>query len=306
MNAPAYDEIIWSAAFPTYASDEAIRRLKTLLESSSVLDEDFFPNFFDTVVAEQSKLGVRLHKGMPLFWMAASAGMSGDKKKATELMMQAFTEDVLTFGHEASLGHAATSLRRDYGFSQKTLASLEKFIIGKASTTFYPESLVKLYRNESGEDPVAKEGFQGVSDESLWDSQVAQLRQKLKTELRPSIWTSPANETEVQKTIFTILRQIDPNVEREFVVRGPDGKDAKVDFSLYQNKVCVEIKLIKEKGREKPVIDEITADIPFYFRFFKRSLFVVYDACGAINDSDRFVGDLEKANEQVKVLVVKH
>ena len=138
------------------------------------------------------------------------------------------------------------------------------------------------------------------------DSQVAQLKEKLKTELRPSIWTSPASETEVQKTIFTILRQIDPKVEREFVVRGPDGKDAKVDFSLYQNKVCVEIKLIKEKGRERSVIDEINADIRFYLPSFKRSLFVVYDACGAVSDSNRFVGDFEKANEQVRVLVVKH
>ena len=138
------------------------------------------------------------------------------------------------------------------------------------------------------------------------DSQVAQLKEKLKTELRPSIWTSPASETEVQKTIFTILRQIDPKVEREFVVRGPDGKDAKVDFSVYQNKVCVEIKLIKEEGRERSVIDEINADIRFYLPSFKRSLFVVYDASGAINDSNRFVGDFEKANEQVRVLVVKH
>ena len=102
------------------------------------------------------------------------------------------------------------------------------------------------------------------------------------------------------------LMQIDPKVEREYVVRGPGGKDAKVDFSLYHNKVCVEVKLIKEKGRERSVIDELNADIRYYFPFFKRALLDIYYACGAINDANRLVEDFEKPHDQVKVLVVKH
>jgi len=46
----------------------------------------------------------------------------------------------------------------------------------KSQYDFLPRVLVKLYRNESGEDPVAKEGFQGVSEESLWIRKSLSLR----------------------------------------------------------------------------------------------------------------------------------
>ena len=277
------DEVFWSALFPKSPSDEAIRRLRILIERIQGTD-DFFQALSELLITEQSRLGVRLHNGLPLYWMAASVANSGDKRKATELMMEAFAEDVLTTGHDASLGFAASSLRRDFGLSSETLISLKDHVMEKARSILYPSALVRSYLNESSQEVVPKEGFGGVSEESRLDSRLAQLREKLNRDLRPSIGASPSNEADVQDVVFTILRQTDPKVEREYFGGRVAGKDSKIDFPLFQNKIGVEVKLVKEKGRERAVIDEIAADIPFYLKSLKRLLFIVYDACGAIND----------------------
>jgi hypothetical protein len=306
MAASSLDEMFWAATFPISAPQEAMRRLKPLVENSTKFDQVFFDKFLDMIVAEQSRQGVRLHKGMALYWMAGLASGSGDTKKAMELMMESFAEDVLTVGHGAWLGYAATSLRDDFGLSAEMLDSLKEFVMEKARFTFYPSSLVKSYLTEKGRDTTPKENFQGVSEESRLDSQVAQLREKLNLDLRPSIRTSPSSEAELQNAVFIILRQVDQSVEREHPSGRLAGKGSKIDFSLFVNKIGVEIKLIKERGRLRQVIDEIVSDVPFYFESLKRVLFVIYDSCGEIDDPGRVVADLERIHTGTRLLVVKH
>jgi hypothetical protein len=75
------------------------------------------------------------------------------------------------------------------------------------------------------------------------------------------------------------------------------------DFAFDRIGLAVEVKLCKDRDREKAIIDEINADILGYGVGYDRCLFVIYDL-GFIRDVAKFSGDIE-ANPNVHVLIIK-
>ncbi len=108
------------------------------------------------------------------------------------------------------------------------------------------------------------------------------MKERLQNHLHPSFRSPPNSESEVQNVTFALLRQIDSSAEREYRGVRLAGKDFTIDFSLFKNRVGVEVKLIKEKTRLGQIIDEVNANIPAYIKQFARVIFVIYDACGRL------------------------
>ena len=75
------------------------------------------------------------------------------------------------------------------------------------------------------------------------------------------------------------------------------------DFTFDRIGLAVEVKLCKDKDREKELIGEINDDIIGYSGRYDRSVFVIYDL-GCIRDVAKFSGDIEN-NPNVHVLIIK-
>lgn len=75
------------------------------------------------------------------------------------------------------------------------------------------------------------------------------------------------------------------------------------DFIVPKLKLCIEVKLIKDKNRKSKVIEEINSDITAYQKKYEHILFIVYDL-GTIRDEIEFKRDIE-ANERNSVIILK-
>ena len=293
--------------YPVFTpSPEAVSEIDALdsrVVAGTITNAHYFHRVYDILVEDQSKYGLRVHKGNPLYWLAVDAGES-DRDKSLKLMLEAFVEDVLTHGHRALQGFASSSLRNDFGIPVDTLIRLKEFVIEKIKPTFLPASIVDEFRSTLRTDAKTKETFTGVSEGSLYDAVVDQVKETTKNHLRPSFKIAPSDEAQVQNVVYALLRQIDSRTEREKKGVKHASKDFTVDFSLFQNKICVEVKLVRDKSRLGSIIDEINADITPYLQDFKRVVFVVFDATGAMNDPSRFAADIQGSRKEIAVLVV--
>lgn len=125
----------------------------------------------------------------------------------------------------------------------------------------------------------------------------------IKANLRRAVFKDPGHEREMQERLEIIFNARNLDFLREKVTIPYSNKYYIPDFTFDRIGLAVEVKLCKDKDREKMIIDEINADIPAYATRYERSLFVVYDL-GVIRDEDRFRSDIEK-NPGAHVLIVK-
>jgi hypothetical protein len=130
-----------------------------------------------------------------------------------------------------------------------------------------------------------------------------QIIDLIRANLRPAIYEDPKRERDVQNALETIFRAraLDFRREQETVPYGT--KRYIPDFTFDRIGLAVEVKLCKDKDREKTIIDEINADIIGYAGRYDRCVFVIYDL-GFIRDEARFSGDIE-ANPNVHVVIIK-
>lgn len=121
--------------------------------------------------------------------------------------------------------------------------------------------------------------------------------------LRAAIYDDPKHEREVQNTLETIFRARVLDFRREQETVPYSSKRYIPDFTFDRLGLAVEVKLSKDKDREKEMIGEINDDIIGYAGKYDRCVFVVYDL-GFIRDVARFSEDIEK-NPGAHVLIVK-
>jgi hypothetical protein len=121
--------------------------------------------------------------------------------------------------------------------------------------------------------------------------------------LRPAIYDDPKHEREIQNALETIFRARALDFRREKDSVPYSTKRYIPDFTFNRIGLAVEVKLCKDKDREKDMIAEINDDIVGYGGRYDRCLFVVYDL-GFIRDVAQFSGDIE-ANPNIHVLIVK-
>lgn len=130
-----------------------------------------------------------------------------------------------------------------------------------------------------------------------------QIIDLIKANLRPAIYDDPKHEREVQNALETIFRARALDFRREQQTVPYATKRYIPDFTFDRVGLAVEVKLCKDKDREKEMIDEINADIVGYGGRYDRCLFVIYDL-GFIRDVAKFSADIE-ANANVHVLIIK-
>jgi hypothetical protein len=130
-----------------------------------------------------------------------------------------------------------------------------------------------------------------------------QIIDLIQANLRPSIYEDPKHEREVQNALETLFRARTLDFRREKDTVPYSTKHYIPDFTFNRIGLAVEVKLCKDKDREKVMIDEINSDIVGYAGRYERIIFVIYDL-GFIRDTAQFCADIEN-NPNVNVLIVK-
>ena len=122
--------------------------------------------------------------------------------------------------------------------------------------------------------------------------------------LRPSIFSKPKQEKDIQNTLEVIFRSRGLDYRREKVRIEYSSKSFVPDFTFESLDLAVEVKFCDSEKKEKTLIDEMNADIPAYQTRYRWIIFVVYDL-GIIQDVHLFKASIE-SNPDVYVHVQKH
>ena len=140
------------------------------------------------------------------------------------------------------------------------------------------------------------------------NDQIDNIKNFLKANLRKAIFNLPKNEIEIQNTIEMLLigRGLSKSIDydRERGRAQVSIKEFIPDFIFHKLDLALEVKLCKDKGKSKRLVDEINADIKAYSKKFPNLLFLVYDL-GIIRDEDEFKKDLDN-KENISVIIIKH
>ena len=140
------------------------------------------------------------------------------------------------------------------------------------------------------------------------DDEIFVLRDFLQSRLRSAIFRPPERERDIQDAIEQLLigrgMQKGQDYDRETGRVKFSVKESVPDFIVLKFSLAVEVKFVKNAGRVREIIDEISADIASYATTYRQLLFLIYDL-GHIRDESEFRHDLENA-PNVSVVVIKH
>ena len=130
----------------------------------------------------------------------------------------------------------------------------------------------------------------------------------LQNRLRAAIHDEPKKEIEVQDAVEILLigkgLLKGTDYDRETGRVKVSVKEVVPDFIFPKLDLALEIKLSKDHGKQKAIVDEINADIKAYGKKYPRQLYIVYDL-GTIRDESEFKNDLDNAIN-ISVIIVKH
>jgi hypothetical protein len=133
-----------------------------------------------------------------------------------------------------------------------------------------------------------------------------QIIAALQTEIRPCFYEyHPPHEKHLRSVLMCILRRFDANLITERKGARSLGKQISADFSLFGDSVAVESKLVTSKRRLGQIRSEILEDINGYTQVFPHVVFVVYDQCGAISDTNQFVREVKGRSDNIWPIVIK-
>ena len=140
------------------------------------------------------------------------------------------------------------------------------------------------------------------------DDEIFVLRDFLQSRLRSAIFKIPENERDVQDVIEQLLigrgMQKGQDYDREVGRVKFSSKESVPDFIVLKLSLAMEVKFVKNAGRVREIVDEISADIASYSKTYRQLFFLIYDL-GHIRNESEFRHDLEKA-PNVSVIVIKH
>jgi len=137
------------------------------------------------------------------------------------------------------------------------------------------------------------------------ESNVQRLIRLLEDNLRKSVKEVPSTEEELEDIINDLCLQVDPLLVRERLREIFFGV-YKIDFSLFNHSVALEVKLIREERELERAVAEVVSHIPPFCSIYNHIVFLFYDACDAIKDVNKFVKEIEGKAENITVMTVKH
>lgn len=140
------------------------------------------------------------------------------------------------------------------------------------------------------------------------DDESDNLANLINKRFRQMFHEQPNNEKTVQDTLENMFIANDYSkgidYDRETGKFKFSDREYIPDFIIPKINLCIEVKIIKEKGKRSKIIEEINADITAYSKKYERILFVIYDL-GIIRDELVFKRDIE-ASGKVSVIIIKH
>lgn len=140
-----------------------------------------------------------------------------------------------------------------------------------------------------------------------YQKDIKEVIEILQKQTRPPFYNKkPRDEDELKAVVHAICRcEIDPFVQRERCGARVVDKECKLDFSLFEDRDALEVKLIYGNRGRGQIIPDILEDIEAFKKSqFKNLLFLIYDSLGDIYDEDDFKQEFEKGN--IHIIIVKH
>jgi len=126
--------------------------------------------------------------------------------------------------------------------------------------------------------------------------------------LRRSVHSSPDSEKTIQDIMETLLigrgLMKPSDYDRETGRSKTSGKEYVPDLCIWNSRLAIEVKLLKEKSKKNKMVEEMNSDIIGYKSGYDNILFVVYDL-GHIQDVSEFISGFH-SYPGVRVIVVKH
>ena len=168
----------------------------------------------------------------------------------------------------------------DKGQTTVALRGLEQAISSAAPSIKENDELRRRFQTVSAK---MRAGSQ-PAPAGIYDS----LRNDLRTRLRPTLHSLPENEKDFQDSVenLLILRGFDYDRENFHV---PVSSSYRIpDFVVDARRVALEVKLLRDKGRERDLVEEISADITHFGDKFEKCLFLILDTAGTIRSVDQF------------------
>ncbi len=103
------------------------------------------------------------------------------------------------------------------------------------------------------------------------------------------------DERELQNFVFSILRCLFASVEFEDPTEKACGKFLRKDFVIKDHNIIIETKYIHNKGEEKKITDELSADFPRYktCKYGGTIINYIYDPKGFITNHSQFIKELK-------------
>ncbi|HBM4505170.1 TPA: hypothetical protein ACGXHM_001041 [Listeria monocytogenes] len=139
------------------------------------------------------------------------------------------------------------------------------------------------------------------------DDETDNLVNLINKRFRMMFHEQPDNEKAVKNTFENLFVANNYNkgidYDRETGKFNFSGREYIPDFVIPKLNLCIEVKIIKEKGKRSKIIEEINADITAYSKKYERILFDIYDL-GVIRDELEFKRDIE-ASGDVSVIIIK-
>jgi hypothetical protein len=212
-----------------------------------------------------------------------------------------------------------------YG-SFRTLAEKYNSLVIELQKLGADVSLLSLFKTEnmksSGDTvwPIQKEIIDNVftntmlmisvieNDLDIKANEIENIKDFLKSNIRKGVYETPENEKQVQNAIESLLigkglsKGLD--YDRETGRVKVSSKEVIPDFIMLKLDLAIEVKIIKDKNRIGPVIDEINADITAYAERYSKILFIVYDL-GFIRDEVEFVTGFNR-KDGVNCIIIKN
>lgn len=134
------------------------------------------------------------------------------------------------------------------------------------------------------------------------------LENFIRIRLRSVLFNIPEKELDAQNALESLFigkgwsKGVD--YDRETGKFNFSGREYIPDFIIPNLKLCIEVKLLR-KGKKSKIIEEINADVTAYDKRYSKQIYVVYDL-GEIRDEIEFRRDIELADDNIRVLVIKH
>lgn len=246
---------------------------------------------------------------------------SMDERRSIKLLISKVKSLISTMetiiNNSEEIGFNYSSCNTFLSMYQELATESKRFIPSSASYHIYDTGKIKNVFDMTGiEQKILFESvfcsakmLQNVLENQIDynDDERLNLYNLISTRFRSVFRVAPANEKEVQDKLedFFIANSFDKGIDydRETGKFNFSGREYIPDFIVPKLKLCIEVKLIKDKSRKSKVIEEINSDITAYHKQYDHILFIVYDL-GTIRDEIEFKRDIE-ANESNSVIILK-